>query len=257
MIAILSLLVVLVVSFLITRIASSALVHTGLSREVARFQARSALTGAGFTTTESERLVNHPVRRKILMVLMLVGNAGIITAMSSLILAFVGQEQTTPLWLRIGLLVAGLVILWTLATSRFVDRHLSRWIDRLLERYTRIEVRDFGSLLGLSDDYRIVERAVPAHDWLIDKTLAEVALPEEGVIVLAIQRANGAFLGTPRGEVQFLANDTLVLYGHLDALNRLDQRSGGTAGQLDRLDGMVEQSQREAEEGNREEGTSS
>lgn len=60
MIAILSLLAVLIVSLLITRIATVALTLTGLPRELARFQARSAFTGVGFTTSETEKVVNHP-----------------------------------------------------------------------------------------------------------------------------------------------------------------------------------------------------
>lgn len=91
--AALSLRVVLSVSILITRIATIALTHTGLSRETARFQARSAFTGAGFTTDEAESAVNHPVRRRMLMLLMLLGNAGIVTAISSMMLTFVGDLQ--------------------------------------------------------------------------------------------------------------------------------------------------------------------
>src|SRR6056297_969890 len=252
MLAVLSLLVVLAVSFLVTRIASSALVHTGLSREVARFQARSALTGAGFTTTESERVVNHPVRRRILMILMLVGNAGIITAVSSLLLAFIGGEQDTPLWLRVGLLVTGLVVLWTVASSHFVDRHLSRWIDRLLKRYTAIEVRDFASLLGLSGDYRVVEWAVSPDDWLAGRSLAQAALAEEGVLVLAVQRSDSTFLGTPSGEIEIRSDDTLVLYGHVDALERLDARRQGPGGELDRLEAVAEGENRRSTEAERD-----
>lgn len=88
MIAIISLLMVVFLSILITRIATIALTHTGLTRESAKFQARSAFSGAGFTTEESEMVVSHPVRRKIVMVLILIGNAGILAAISSLILTF-------------------------------------------------------------------------------------------------------------------------------------------------------------------------
>ena len=37
-------------------------VATGTSSELARFQARSAFTGVGFTTSEAESVVLHPVR---------------------------------------------------------------------------------------------------------------------------------------------------------------------------------------------------
>lgn len=83
MAAIVSVLVILALSILVTRIATVALTHTGLSREAAAFQARSAFTGVGYTTTEAESTVTHPVRRRIIAALMLLGNLGIITSMSS------------------------------------------------------------------------------------------------------------------------------------------------------------------------------
>ena len=49
MIAVISLLLVVTISMIVIRVASVALVHTGMGREAARFQARSAFTGAGFT----------------------------------------------------------------------------------------------------------------------------------------------------------------------------------------------------------------
>ncbi|MEE3220394.1 MAG: potassium transporter TrkA, partial [Planctomycetota bacterium] len=55
MVAVATLLITLTVTLLITRVATVALMVTGLSRESARFQARSALTGVGFTTYESEK----------------------------------------------------------------------------------------------------------------------------------------------------------------------------------------------------------
>lgn len=86
--AFITLFAVIIVSLLITRVATIALTLTGLSREVARFQARSALTGSGFTTTESENMMIHPIRRRILMHLMLVGNAGIVTVIASTVVIF-------------------------------------------------------------------------------------------------------------------------------------------------------------------------
>ena len=47
---------------LVTRVAARALTLTELSSEAARFQARSAFTGVGFTTSEAEGIVSHPVR---------------------------------------------------------------------------------------------------------------------------------------------------------------------------------------------------
>ena len=54
MFALISLLVVIVVSIIIIRIGAVALEMTGLSKETATFQAQSAFSGTGFTTSESE-----------------------------------------------------------------------------------------------------------------------------------------------------------------------------------------------------------
>jgi NhaP-type Na+/H+ or K+/H+ antiporter len=153
MLAVLSFLAVIAVSLIIVRVASIALTYTGLSSPLARFQARSAFTGAGFTTNESEKVVQHPVRRRIIMILMLLGNAGVVTAVSSLLLSFLGEEQTWGPYTRSALLLLGLLCLWWLATSRWVDRQVSRIIRWALKRFTTVDVRDYAGLLHLTGDY--------------------------------------------------------------------------------------------------------
>ena len=109
MVAIISLLIVIILSVLVTRVAAIALIHTGLSKESARFQSRSAFTGAGFTTNESERVVNHPVRRRILMLLILLGSAGVISVISSLILSLISVEEGGWLSLEMIVFITGLL----------------------------------------------------------------------------------------------------------------------------------------------------
>lgn len=224
MIAIVSLLVIVTISIIVTKIATVALARTGMSREAARFQARSSFTGVGFTTSESERVVRHPVRRRIVMFLMLLGNAGLITAVSSLILGFVQPGETATLVRRLLLLFAGLVILWTLSTSQWVDRRLADLIDRALRRKSGLDVQDYASLIHLSHDYRLVELLVTEGDWLEGRTLAEAKLRDEGIVVLGVERPDGTYVGVPKGDVRIRPEDTLILYGRESALNDLDDR---------------------------------
>jgi K+/H+ antiporter YhaU regulatory subunit KhtT len=230
MLSIISLLVVLTLSILVTRVATVALTHTGLSRASAKFQARSAFTGVGFTTNESEKVVNHPIRRRILMLLMLLGNAGIVTAVSSLIVSFVSTNKTDSLLWQLILLVSGLVILWSFASSKWVDRHLSKFITRILKRHTTISVQDFARLLHLAGDYQINELNVRRGDWIEGKSIAELGLRQEGIIVLGITRKDGNYLGAPDGDTQITENDVLILYGRAAAMKELDQRETGPAG---------------------------
>ena len=224
MLPIASLLIVLTFSVLVTRVASVSLMLTGLSRESARFQARSALTGVGFTTTEAESVVGHPVRRRIVMILMLLGNIGLITVVSTLLLSFLGAGQSEGRWLGFGFLLVGIVLLLAVTISPWVDRQLSRVIERALRRFSDLEARDYASLLHLSDDYDVAEVMITDDDWMADKTLAQMRLRSEGILVLGIQRQDGRYVGAPRGSTRVEIGDTLIVYGRSNGVAELDCR---------------------------------
>jgi hypothetical protein len=239
--AIVSLLLVISVSILITRIATVLLTLTGLSREAARFQARSALSGTGFTTSEAEKVVSHPVRRRIILLLMLVGNAGIITAVSALILGFVGHQGEASRWVKVGCLAGGVTLLWGLAHSQWVDRRLSHLIEWALKRYTKVDVRDYTSLMHLGGEYRIAELLVEPNDWLADQTLAQSRLRDEGIVVLGIEQADGTYIGAPKSGRRILSGDLLLLYGRHAALQQLDDRKAGAHGTAEHRQAVAEQ----------------
>ncbi|MEQ8523179.1 MAG: TrkA C-terminal domain-containing protein [Gracilimonas sp.] len=241
MIAIISLLVIISLSILITRIAATALIQTGLSKDAARFQARSAFTGTGFTTNESEHVVNHPVRRKILMILIFLGSAGVISTISSLILSFISLERIGYISIEIVVLMVGLIALLLLVQSKWIDRKLSYLINRALNRYTTLDVRDYYSLLHLSDNYRVSEIKVEQQDWLADKTLNDLQLHDEGILVLGIKRSNGEYIGAPRGETKIYNDDTVTLYGRAALLESLDDRQKGQSGDKKHAEAVLEQ----------------
>ncbi|MBD3346674.1 MAG: potassium transporter TrkA [Chitinivibrionales bacterium] len=240
MLAIASLLVILALSLLITRVATSALSHTGLSKESARFQARSAFTGVGFTTNESESVVNHPLRRRILMTLMLLGNAGIVTSVSSLMLGLI-KPQGDGLVVRLLVLFAGIVALMIIARSKWIDKHLSRVIDAALKRYSKMDIKDYASILHLASGYTISELKIEKKDWLANRTLAESQMKDEGVNVLGIQRKNGPYIGTLEADTLIKPDDTLILYGRQGLLKNLDRRGKGIHGDIEHNKAVADQ----------------
>ncbi|MEZ5238490.1 MAG: TrkA C-terminal domain-containing protein [Microthrixaceae bacterium] len=241
MIAVFSLLIIVLVGLIITRIATAALVSTGLSRESARFQARSAFTGAGFTTSESEGVVGHLVRRRVVMTLMLLGNAGIATVVAGLLLGLGGAQQTSGLALRIGILAAGLTAIFLLSRSRWVDQRLRGFIAGPASHH-----RHRGSRLrpdparGGRVRHRRAARGERGLDVRADPRAAPPA--RRGVVVLGIERRD-RYLGTPSSETLLEAGDTLVVYGRRDVIRDLDRRRGGTLGQLAHSERSSEQSQ--------------
>jgi hypothetical protein len=223
-----SLLVILLLSLLVTRVASVALVHTGLGREAARFQARSAFSGAGYTTSEAEAVVGQPVRRRIVGWLMLAGNVGLVTAMSSLLVSVLGIEGSGD-WQGMAVLAGGVATLWLVASSRWVDSILCRMISRALNRFTDIDARDYARLLHVGQDYGVTELAVREGDWLCG-TLAESGLVQEGTLVLAIECPGGSFIGTPPADTPIRPGDKLILYGRMKCIAELDRRGSGPEG---------------------------
>jgi hypothetical protein len=251
-IGIIASLTVLFLSLLITRLATMALTLTGLSRQVARFQARSAFTGTGFTTAESEDIVSHPVRRQIVMWLMIVRSAGVITIIISVILSFLGPEENITKLLRLAWLVGGIVVLWLLTISRTVTEWIENIMERFLKRYTDLDVRDYLALLKLSGDYAVDEIHVDEDEWLAEKNLAECNLPEEGVTVLGINRSDGSYVGAPRGGTTIHAGDTVLLYGQSSVLQELDRRRTGGVGDAAHRKATEDEQQRMAEQNRQE-----
>lgn len=228
-IGVVALLTVLGLSLIITRVATVALTFTGLSEEAARFQARSAFTGTGFTTREAETVVDHPVRRRIIMTLMLLRSAGIITILLSLILSFMGSAEEGKV-ARLFWLLGGVLMLWLLSLSHWVDEVLKRMMRSAVRRWTDLDVRDYIGLLKLSGDYVIRELRIDENDWLAGKPLRDCRLSQEGISVLGVYRLNGNYVGVPKASTEIHAGDTLVLYGRAEALQKLDRREKGGQG---------------------------
>lgn len=251
-IGMIALVTVLALSMLITRLAAQALELTGLSHQAARFQARSAFTGVGFTTREAESVVDHPARRRIVEILMVLRSAGLVTIVISLILSFGGEVRGPTTLIRLGVVALVAIGLWGLSYVRWLDRLMERAMAWALRHWTDLDVRDYASLLKLHGDFRVMEIKVRPEDWIAGKSLDQCNLPEEGVDVLAIERADGAFVGAPQPGTEVAEGDTLILYGRQDLLKELDARRAGPEGELAHAEAVSEQEQYVSEQEQRE-----
>ena len=245
MLSLLTLIVIISMSLLITRVATIMLNHTGLSREAAAFQARSAFTGVGFTTFESETVVHNPVRRKIIMTLMLIGNAGIISVMATLILTFVNNDEAAIGWpVKMAILIGSLIILWMISRSSAFDKWLCKIIERALKRYTTLYIHDYASLFHFSEDYQLFEYRIKENDWLTSKSLRDLKLRDEGLNLIGISRANGTYIGTPKGDTIIEPGDKVVMYGRKNAMARIEKRDIGWEGEKDHKEAVLRQQER-------------
>lgn len=238
MTAVLTLLIVLVLSLVVTRGATIALTATGLSREAARFQSRSAFSGAGFTTSESESVVRHPVRRRIIMWLMLAGNAGIIAVVASVVLAATSPEGDLGTLVQVLLILGLIAFVWWASRLDRVDRWITSLATMALRRYTTLDTRDYASLLHVGGDYIITELQVTPDNWMAGRDIDSMALRKEGVVILGIERAGGTYFGAPTRDTVIEAGDVVVLYGAGDSIKAVDERQRGAEGDAEHDDAV-------------------
>ncbi len=212
-------LLAVLISFLFVRAAAIALMMTGLEKSKARFQALSAFSGTGFTTKEAELVINHPVRRKIVTWLMIMGNAGIVavivTATSSL-----ATSRGYQLPINVLVLIVGIFIIYKLATYR---RFLKRWegfIERKLIKSPTFEEAATEDLLHFLEGYGLVKKIISEKSPLIGHSLSEARLTEKGVLVLGVERAK-SWIPIPKANEIIEKDDRLIVYGPHAVLKEL------------------------------------
>lgn len=120
--AALSIVVLFTISSTIVRVAAVFLEHTGISRDVARIQAMSALSGTGFTTSESELFLQTPERRRILVVLMITGSVGLASVVATVVVGAFGIKETASgVLVQLAAIIAAIVFVRYVLFSSVVD----------------------------------------------------------------------------------------------------------------------------------------
>ncbi|WP_282608833.1 hypothetical protein [Pelagibius sp. Alg239-R121] len=210
--------VLLACSVAIVRIASVAMRLTGLPDDVARFQSVSALTGAGFTTRESEMIVNYPVRRKILMILMVLGNLGLVSVASTFIVAFVDADQSTDAMVTQSLAIAIAICLTLLVmTNKHLDRLMCHFIGLLLSKVTALGARPYQRTLQIDEGYSVAEHVFRGSASVL---VGELPIADFNLKLLAVRNGEDYQVKTEGGETELSAGDILVCYGSDTAHDR-------------------------------------
>ncbi len=218
MYAVVTFIIVAVISMLFTRVATGALIATGLPPDVARFQARSAFTGTGFTTTESENVVNHPARRKVLSITMLVGNLGTPTLIVAVLAGLIGPgpgDTVQRLVVMVAVLAVALVMLSLRPVTDALVRVGANYArNRLLPAVGSEPIE----LLDLGDEFVVADVRLKSRPHMGPRSLGGLDLALPGVKLLGVRRGSGSpdeghFIGEPPRDLDLGPDDVLVVYG--------------------------------------------
>ncbi|MGP1310791.1 MAG: TrkA C-terminal domain-containing protein [Phycisphaerales bacterium] len=226
---VISLLLVAFVSLLLIQIGARALRYTGLDPDVALLQAQSAFTGTGWTTAEAELVMNHPLRRRIIRHLMLVGALGVPSIIATVVVLAMSIAQSersaTTNLLSIPSAVAGLIIIWLVLHSKPFEMLIDWGIRLSLRHVGRITPVDYAQMLRVHAGYSVGEWIVEHESPLLGKRLQETRPGDRGVLILGVERASGEWVGAPDKDTVVRAGDTLTVYGRDDAIRAV--LSGG------------------------------
>ncbi|MFH1775977.1 MAG: TrkA C-terminal domain-containing protein [Candidatus Omnitrophota bacterium] len=218
----------LVVSFIAVRIGAVAFQLTGLEWSLAKFQALSCFTGTGFTTKEAELIAGYPQRRQIASVLMIFGNAGLVTLVatfgnflqsdilaSKVFVPFVtiGGAQSLVPWIN---LIVMIIIIY-LGHKFFTHSKFGvKFTDFLRARVAKKNKPvSFEELVILTGGYGISYIDVSGESMLLNKTILNSGLKRQGILVLAIERKE-EIIPNPAADTQLLLGDSLICFGKSD-----------------------------------------
>ncbi|GAB6180283.1 hypothetical protein JCM14036_16020 [Desulfotomaculum defluvii] len=200
----------ILVLFIIVEISAIALKMTGMDLHIARFQALSALVTVGYTTSESEQVVKHHVRRRLIMVLMILGYLGTATIVTALI-----ELMRHPLTLiQAGTAIMILLLAVSIASSRRIRIRLDKGIEKQLSRHRSLQKKTVEEVLHLDREYGVAEVVLERNNPLVGKRIVESKIRDQELFILAIDR-KGEFLHSPRGNQILLEGDKLIIYGKL------------------------------------------
>ncbi|MDP8216035.1 MAG: TrkA C-terminal domain-containing protein [Candidatus Kaelpia imicola] len=220
--------VILVISFIAVRIGAIAFELTGVDWSLAKFQALSCFTGTGFTTRESELITANSQRRRIASVLMVLGNAGLVSLIATFAnslrsdvlefnIPFIGSVvpyQVLPL-LNVAIIVSVLYFGYKIFNKTNISRKLTRAIRTRIINRDMVKRISFEELVISTGGYGISSIKICDSSPVIDKTLQESNLRSWDITVLAIER-NRETIPNPQASMKIMQDDTLICFGKLE-----------------------------------------
>ena len=215
------LVIVIIILLVIVEILALSLRLTGLSREKARFQVISIITGTGFTTSESELITQHKTRRKIaasLMLISYVGQATIIGLGLGLITRVFKPED---IGVSIAVALGAIFILHIIPKNRWLMIKVEKIIRKAVKKNIVINKgRTVEEVLKLGEGFGVVEFLIDNKSPLVGVTLKNSGLKAKEIQVLNVER--GDYIEKfPKWSLKFKEGDKVVVYGNIENISNI------------------------------------
>lgn len=208
--------VYLTIILIVIEINTILFTFTGLKKNIARFQVISMLTGTGFTTGESELIIDHPIRRRLGAFLILFGAfslAVIISAISSIL----SDEFFT---MKIGYVAGTLVLFLFVLKVGKVKNKLTVLFEHELERNFDLQDMTIKDVFFTEENDCLVEVPLHSSSTMIGGKLIEKLNSEEDINVLSIKRGE-IVIRKKRLNTELQAGDFILMFGDKEVIRRI------------------------------------
>jgi hypothetical protein len=232
-------LITIISSFTVVRIGAVAFELTGLEWSLAKFQALSCFTGTGFTTKESELIVNNIQRRHIASFLMILGNAGLVTIIAtfanSLRQDFSVARITIPFidliipsallpWVNLTVIILGVYFSYRLLARSKLANRITVSLRRYLIGKKFFLSSPYEELIRLADDYIFFRVEAFGENSPLAKDGRLKDWQKKAITVLAVEREERIFSYPLKG-AKPMPGDKLLCFGRAGGIRTAQSAS--------------------------------
>ncbi|AKN30737.1 potassium transporter TrkA [Clostridium carboxidivorans P7] len=188
---------------------------TGLSEEKSRFQVISLLTGSGFTTKEAELITQHPTRRRLAQILMILGYVGFLTGISFLV-DIIKHSMSIK---NLPILIIFFIFMWLILREKLLIGYLDNLIEKIiLKKYSKYKSpTKMYKLVTRAKGYGVYNIVIDENSGLVGVALKDSNLKPRNMIILNIDKGN-QFIGFPKRDYVLEKGDNILLYGKVEEI---------------------------------------
>lgn len=218
--------ILMIVYEIIVELFSAVYELSGLTKEQARFQVTSLLTGTGFTTSESEKMLETKKRKRVTRDIMIISYIFNISIISTLITLFTSANLSSYDDLILGVLISlalvGILLFSKRITAlrQIIDKSFIHIVGLIYyKRENSIITYDY---YGRSVLAEITLNKMPSK--LENKNIAQLDLKKKYNIHVLSVRRNNKLLTDINGNIIFQKNDIILLIGNKSSINKVFQK---------------------------------
>ena len=215
--------ILIIIYELLIEIFSALYELSGLTKEQARFQVTSILTGTGFTTAESEKMLETKKRKRFTRDIMIISYIFNISIISTLVTILTTTQKSNWYDLLLGLAIS-VIVVFLLFFSRKISK-IRKNIDRsmlylagklLYKKQNEIVIYEYYNKKVLAE---VKLNELPSN--LKNKTLEELNLDDKyNISILYINRKNKIITKLTKG-IKLSKKDVILMIGNKNVIAKI------------------------------------